>query len=353
MDARWRFWPTPGGTVGVSRGAVPQPPAAPETPTRRDGVRSHLRGSSLLLVGRLGSLVLNLAVQVLTVRYLSREDYGLFAWALAVIAGTTQFVLLGFDTTLARFVAIYHERRDAARAFGAIALCASVVAGTSLVLVLGAFAASGSLPGLLGAPPMAVSLLLAMIAMAPLQALDGLMHALYGVFGRASSIMLRRYLVGPGLKLASVVAVIALGGDSHDLAMAYVASLAAGVGVYGALLVKLLRRDRWLARPAAQPLVIPAREMFGFAASLLTLELVFLFYGSFIAMILQYTHGASEVAGFQAVRPFAKLIDVTLVTFLQLFIPSLARFHARNDHEGIAQLYGQTCVWIALLSFPL
>ena len=333
--------------------AVADAPAASEARARREGVRRHLRGSSLLLVGRLASLVLNLAVQVLTVRYLARDEYGMFAWALAVIAGATQFVLLGFDTTLARFVAIHHERGDGARAFGAIATSVGVIALTSLVLVLGGFAASGSLPELLGAEPVAVKLLLAMIAMAPLQALDSVLHALYGVFGRARSIMLRRYLVGPILKLASVLAVIGFGGSAFDLALAYAASLAAGVGVYGALLIRLARREGCLGSPAAGPLVIPAREMFGFAASLLTAELVFLFYGSFITMILQYTHGASEVAGFQAARPFAKLIDVALATFVHLFVPALARFHARGDREGIEQLYGQTCVWITLLSFPL
>jgi O-antigen/teichoic acid export membrane protein len=328
-------------------------PVASRAQGRREGLRGHLRGSSLLLFGRLASLAINLAVQVLTVRYLARDEYGTFAWALAVIAGATQFVLLGLDTTVARFVATHHERGDGARALGAIALCAGVITVTSLALGLGTFAASGSLPELLGAEPAALSLLLVMLVMAPLQALDGVLNALYGVFGQATSIMVRRYLVGPGLKLASVLAVICVGGDVFDLAFAYVASLVAGVGVYALLLVRLLRRDPWLASRGAKPLVVPAREMFGFTASLLTAELVFLFYGSFIAMILQYSHGAGEVAGFQAARPFAKLIDVALGTVQQLFVPALARFHARSDREGIEQLYGQTCAWIALLSFPL
>jgi O-antigen/teichoic acid export membrane protein len=327
--------------------------APSELPGQREGVRRHLRGSSLLLVGRIASLLLNLGVQVLTVRYLARDEYGMFAWALAVVAGATQFVLLGLDTTVARFVAIHHERGDGARALGAIALSVATIAATNLILVGGCFAASGELPGLLGAEPEAVRLLLAVIAMAPLQALDSVLHALYGVFGRARAIMLRRYLVGPGLKLASVLAVIAIGGSAFDLAIAYVVSLAAGVAVYAVLLVRLFRRDRWLGSRRPGRLDLPAREMFGFAASLLTAELVFFFYGSFITMILQYTHGASEVAGFQAARPFAKLIDVALVTFVHLFVPALARFHARGDREGIEQLYGQTCLWITLLSFPL
>jgi O-antigen/teichoic acid export membrane protein len=333
--------------------AVADAPAPSEAGIRREGVRRHLRGSSLLLVGRLASLVLNLGVQVLTVRYLARDEYGMFAWALAVIAGATQFVLLGLDTTLARFVAMQHERGDAARAFGAIALSVGTIAATNLLLVAGCVGAEGALPGLLGAEPAAVRLLLAMIAMAPLQALDSVLHALYGVFGRARSIMLRRYLVGPGLKLACVLAVIGVGGSAFELAIAYTASLAAGVAVYAALLVRLFRRDRWLASRRPGPLRLPAREMFGFAASLFTAELVFFFYGSFITMLLQYTHDAREVAGFQAARPFAKLIDVALVTFVHLFVPALARFHARGDREGIEQIYGQTCVWITLLSFPL
>jgi O-antigen/teichoic acid export membrane protein len=320
---------------------------------RRDGVRRHLRGSSLLLVGRLASLAINLGVQVLTVRYLVRADYGTFAWALVAIAGATQFVLLGLDTTVSRFVAIYHERADQARVRGAIALSLGGIGVASLLLVGGALAGHSTLPGLLGAEPDAVRLLLVMIAMAPLQALDSILHALYGVFGHAGSIMVRRYLVGPGLKLASVLVVMAMAGGIFELALAYVASLAIGVGVYGVLLVQILRRDRVLVAAPPRPLVLPAREMFGFAASLLTAELVFFFYGTFVTMILQYFHGANEVAGFQAARPFAKLNDVVLATFVHLFVPALARFHARGDREGVEHLHGQTCVWITLLSFPL
>lgn len=320
---------------------------------RSEGVRRHLRGSSLLLVGRLASLAINLGVQVLTVRYLVRADYGTFAWALVAIAGATQLVLLGLDTTVSRFVAIYHERQDQARVSGAIALTLGGIGFASLLLVGSALAGRSALPGLLGAEPEAVSLLLVMIAMAPLQALDSILHALYGVFGRARSIMVRRYLVGPGLKLASVLAVMAMGGGIFELALAYVASLAIGVAIYGVLMVQILRRDPVRAHAPSRRLVLPAREMFGFAASLLSAEIVFFFYGSFITMILQYFHGANEVAGFQAARPFAKLNDVVLATFVHLFVPALARFHARGDREGIEHLHGRTCVWITVLSFPL
>jgi len=333
--------------------AVADAPPGAEDEARQESLRRHLRGSSLLLVGRVASLVINLGVQVLTVRYLARDDYGMFAWALVAIAGATQVVLLGLDTTVSRFVAIYHERGDRARAVGAIALSLGAIGLASLLLFAAAFAGRSLLPGLLGAEPAGVKLLLVMLAMAPLQALDSILHALYGAFGRAGAIMVRRYLVGPGLKLASVLAVVVWGGGAVELAVAYVVSLAVGVGLYGLLLVQILHRDVGLAPGSRRRIVLPVREMAGFAASLLTADLVFVFYSSFITLILQYFHGANEVAGFQAARPFAKLNDVVLVTFVHLFVPALARFHARSDREGVDRLYGQTCVWITLLSFPL
>jgi O-antigen/teichoic acid export membrane protein len=336
-----------------SASAAAAPESGADEQARQAGLRRHVRGSSLLFGGRFASLAINLGVQVLTVRYLAREDYGMFAWALVVVALATQLTLLGLDTTAARFVAVYAERRDLPRAFGAIALTAGAITAASLLVGLAAFAAGGQLPALLGAEPAAVRVLLAMLAMAPLQSAEAVLHALYGVFGRARSILMRRHLAGPGLKLASVLAVMALGGGAFELALAYTASLAVGVALYGAALVGVLRRGGHFARWHPRRLEVPAREMFGFAASLVGAELVFMFYNSFIGMLLEYFHGAHEVAGFQAARPFAKLGDVALVAFIHLFVPALARFHARGDRTGVERLYVQTSLWITLLSFPL
>ena len=95
---------------------------------RRHGGREtsrHLRGSSLLVGGRFISLALNLAVQVLIVRYLSKEDFGAFAYAISLVALASTVVAFGFDKALARFAAMYAERRDYPRMFGSMALACS------------------------------------------------------------------------------------------------------------------------------------------------------------------------------------------------------------------------------------
>ena len=48
--------------------------------------RNQIRGSSLLLVGRMASLGVNFAVQIIVIRYLSKSDYGAFAYALSLVS---------------------------------------------------------------------------------------------------------------------------------------------------------------------------------------------------------------------------------------------------------------------------
>ena len=48
--------------------------------------REHVRGSALLLVGRLVSLGFTVATQIVIIRALSKTDYGVFAYALTLVA---------------------------------------------------------------------------------------------------------------------------------------------------------------------------------------------------------------------------------------------------------------------------
>jgi len=332
--------------------STPPTPAGNGT-AASESVRSQIRGSALLVTGRFVSLGINLLVQVITVRYLAREQYGMFAYALAVVDMLTIVALLGMDGTLSRFAAMYYEQSDLPRLFGAIAISAICVTGASLLLIAGTLGASNALPSLLGAEPESVRLLLVMVAMAPLQGFDTALHALYGVFGTASAIAIRKHVLGPGLKLASVLFVVAIGGTTFELALAYVLSLALGVVFYAVLLVRLLERDGVLARWQPRRIELPTRPMLLYAASLLGSQLVFLYYNSFVTMILEYFHGPNDVAGFRAVRPFARLIEFALTPFAVLFIPGLARYFGRGDQRGIEHLYVRNSVFITVLTFPV
>ena len=92
-------------------------PTATAAPT---SARSQIRGSSLLLVGRAVAMAVNFLVQVLTVRYLTKTDYGAFAYALAIVDLGQMVATFGMDRTITRFLSIDDEHGRYDRLFGTL-----------------------------------------------------------------------------------------------------------------------------------------------------------------------------------------------------------------------------------------
>src|SRR3954471_9971887 len=91
--------------------AIDQARLAPQGGAATAERHKHIRGSTVLFSGRLISLGLNLATQVLIVRLLTKADYGAFAYALAFGPAIRTIISVGHQEVLTRFLALYEERR--------------------------------------------------------------------------------------------------------------------------------------------------------------------------------------------------------------------------------------------------
>src|SRR5699024_6533938 len=142
--------------------------AGPATAGGVRAARSQIRGSSLLLVGRLFSVAAKMGGQVLVVRYLSTSDYGVFAYALAAVAFLGGFAHLSLDRSVGRFAAIYHEQKQYDRFFGVVALVLGAVAVTGVLFVAGLYLLPDLFGKLTGGDPRTLGLLFVMIFLVPL-----------------------------------------------------------------------------------------------------------------------------------------------------------------------------------------
>ena len=343
----------PGERAGSAATASPPPSPPAAGATEAGGTRRYIRGSSLLLGGRFVSLGINLAVQVLIVRYLAKSDYGAFAYGIGVASIGSSAVLLGLDKAVARFVPIYQERGEVRKAFGAIVLAVAVVLAAGASLVALCYGLRGLLAERLVGDPLALSLLLILIVLAPVDALDSLLQGLLAVFAHPRAIFWRRHVMGPGLKLAAVLVVVLSAGDVRLLAWGYVLGGSLGLATYLALLLRAWSKQGLLHHALPRAADVPAREVLGYSLPLLSSELVLILRGSFTVILLEYLQSTSAVAEYRAVLPFAKLNLVVLQSFTLLFIPVASRMFARNEREGINGLYWQTALWTSIFSFPL
>ena len=337
------------GDIGMEG---PVPATRPDEAALSSGeaaTRKQIRGSSLLLVGRFVSLGINFLVQVLIVRYLSKADYGAFAYALSLVSFASSLATFGLDRSVTRFVPIYDEQGEYRKLFGTLVLAVGTVATLGLLTLVLVYSLQGVLSGSLVGDERAISILLILIVLAPLSALDGLLMGMFAVFSRPRAIFFRKYVLTPGLRLI-VVLLLVLGGQSvYFLAAGYVATGAFGIALYAVLLHRMLRDEGLLDRLREGGVQVPAREVLSFTIPLLTSDLVYMTMNTSDVILLGHYGNATDVAAFRVIGPTAHLNQLVMTSFTLLF----TRMFARRDREGINQLYWQTAVWIAVLSFPL
>lgn len=312
-----------------------------------------MRGSSLLLFGRLFSLVVNLAAQVLVVRAFSKSDYGAFAYALSMIAMAQHVSLLGLNKAVARFVPIFQERGDYRAVFGTILTALATVIGLGLALMFLTFGLRGVLVGSVVTDPLAVALMMTLIALAPLQSLDHVFQSLLSVFARPRAIFFRRYVLKPLLKLAAILLVMAVHGDVQLLATCQVVAGVIGAVLYAMILWQVLRDEHLLEKFDARQLRYPVRRIFRFSVPLLSSNLVLALKTAMDVFLLERIHGSQEVAGFRGVVPVANLTLIVMQSFRLLYVPMASRLFARHNDAAVNNLFWQSAVWTAVMTFPI
>ncbi len=329
---------------------------APDTGLDGDPGRTanikQIRGSSLLLVGRMIGLALDFVAQVLIVRYLDKSEYGAFALAMSFVAIGATLCLLGLERTVGRFAPIYQEQGDLGRMWGTIVVIVTTVITLGLALVLGVYAFQGLIGGVVH-NELALAILLLMIILSPLQALDSLLIALFATFGSARSIFFRRYILAPVLQLGVVAVLIGTSSGVRLLALGYVVAAAIGVAIYSVVLIRMLQRQGLLKELRRNTLQLPVREIFGFSIPLLASDVVVVLRSSLTVVFLEVLRSTEEVADFRAVMPLAVQNLFVATSFRFIFTPGASRLYARGDSRALNDLYWQTAVWIAILSFPL
>ncbi|HEX5560685.1 MAG TPA: oligosaccharide flippase family protein [Nocardioidaceae bacterium] len=315
--------------------------------------RQHVRGSALLVLGRVVAMVIGMATQVVIVRTLTKSDYGAFAYALALAAAARTLLSLGQGRLLSRFLATYEEERDYPRLFGAIALAVGTICATSVLAIGGLYLFSDQLVGSALNSQDAIKLVLILVFLSPLEALDLVFVSLFAVFSKPGAIFFRKNLLAPSLRLVVVLLLVVTGSSVRFLAVGYVLAGVAGLLLYVGLLTRLMRERGLLKEFRVREIIIPFRAVFEFSFPLITGELALLSTTVGGVFVLGLFHDSVEVANYRSVFNSARLNTAITTAFVTLFLPLIARLHARKDIDGLRRTYWHTAAFVAVFTFPI
>ena len=315
--------------------------------------RKLIRGSSLLMVGRLIAIVLNFVGQVITVRCLMKADYGAFAYGISIASMGSSIAVFGLGRALNRFAPMFHEKGEFGRMAGTVVLALSCVTGMGIGVVVLVLGAGGVVGSTLVHDPRSLSLLMILILLTPLRALDSIFEEIFAALASSKALFFRRHLVGPLLKLAALLPMLIFGSDVRVLAAAYIAGGVLGTSCSALVLWSLLKRADLLKYFRRDAIEVPAREMLGFSLGLLSADLLLIVRSSWVTLMLEFYTGVVGVAAFRAVLPVAELNGFVADSFRMLFSPAISRLFARGEASSIDRVFWRTIAWIAVATFPL
>jgi O-antigen/teichoic acid export membrane protein len=326
----------------------------PEPKKKKDsGSRRQIRGSSLFVIGRFLSLGANFLTQILIVRYLSKADYGSFAYALSMVMLIETIATLGLDRAITRFIPIFDEKKEYANLLGTILFVITTILSLAVGLILLFFAFQGFISQTLISDSQALALLSIMIFLAPLQALSNLINGMFAVLSSPRAIFFRRYVFGPGLRILVVLLLIVNNQSIEFLATGYMLSGFVIVIFFGIWLYQIMKNANLFNHVGFAQLQFPIREVLAFTFPLLASDILFMVMETIDVVMLENFQTTAAIADLRAVLPLARMNQLVLATFAMLFTPTAARLFAREDKEGLNNLYWQNAAWAAILSFPI
>jgi O-antigen/teichoic acid export membrane protein len=100
-------------------------------------------------------------------------------------------------------------------------------------------------------------------------------------------------------------------------------------------------------------LVLPVREMLGFSLPVVVSDVLVAMRPTLAIVLLEYFRGTLGVADFRASLPISGLNMIVMQSMKLLYLPVASRMYARGDHAGIGDLFAQTAIWIAVITFPI
>lgn len=323
------------------------------TTSPSDSLKRQVRGSVLLVGGRGVSIFLNLFTQIAIVRYLTRGEFGAWAYAISLVEAASVCAACCMDKTFSRFGAIYHERSDSRRLAGAFALSILVPISMTFLLLGAAIYWQQPLQRIMDIDTATARFLAVMACLVPLSALASVALSFLTVLQGARSVFLRKYLAAPAVKLILVLTMIYYHGPAMYIAGALVLAGIVGLLIDGWLVFRLLQREALLPMFKPGKILWPVRDFFRYALGLSSADFAFLARGTLIVLLLGWLGSTEQAGEFRVILPIVRLNELVLINFALLFVPLASRMWATSSPEELLKLYTKSRHWLIVLSFPV
>jgi O-antigen/teichoic acid export membrane protein len=306
------------------------------------------KGVVIYTLGLAFSKLMMLVTQVLLGRFLGVSSYGLYSLGFSALILFQSLALLGLDSGVLRYCAMYRTRGDARKIKGTFLAAVTLALGASIVIATAVYLNSHRLAENIFLEPQFARVLQLFVLALPFYVLT----RLTGTFSQSHNDILRmttiQQVAQPALNLVLVSGVLFAGWRLDGVVGAFLAAsiLAAVLGVYFVQHIF----------PDFSSGMRPVCEFRSLARYSLTLAVVAIAYQIILRMpnlLLGYFSTPREVGIYNAAATLASPPGFLSLIFATPFLPMLVDLHERRQIDELARLYSTVTRWTYMLLVPV
>ncbi|EEB73823.1 flippase [Thermococcus sp. AM4] len=304
------------------------------------------RGTGIIFVGTVISMVLGFASRTLLARYFSTSQYGVFNLALTIFSITLTLVTLGFPTALPREIGFY-RKKNSSKIKNIISTSLVIVITSSLFGALFLAIASGHIAEVFQEPRLNSSLKILALAL-PFSALTGVLIAISQGFGRVREKVYFQNIFYPTLWLTLVLIVIIF--NLPFMALFYCYLLAQTIRTI-LLEYELHRLKLFKLKPLFDKYI--AKKLLAFSIPLMISGILWTVMNWTDTIMVGYYLGSNSVGIYNAATPIARLIPLFLDSAAFLYPPLISSLYAQGKIKDIKRIYQILTKWVFTLTLPM
>lgn len=311
-----------------------------------EDARSLLESSGIIFIGRVGGRGLGLAGQILLVRSLSPENFGIIALGYTVILLLSRIYSVGLSQGVTRFLAD-HSRNEVEQG-AIISSAATFIFLMTGIAGIGIFVGRRLIADVMGSQELAMVLLL-FIPVLVFFPFSRLFLGILRAEGKSIPTVLSKDLLSRVIAFAGFLVLTSLV-SPYIGAITYWNGIAFSMCVLTGLASFRYLRNADLRWTSIQSETFGSLWAFSWPLIISTSFAMFLSYVDII--MIGYFLSERDVGLYRAIQPLRQVTLFLLTSIVFLYLPICSRYFDRDNYTRLNELYTTATKWVTLGTFP-
>lgn len=309
-----------------------------------------VKGSSIVFIGSIISLLLGFLSKVIFIRYTTQDEYGIYSLSLSVILIFTVISNLGLQEGTTRYIA-YFRGKDREKYIQATILSSVISALIASFFIMGfIILISNFIATDLFRSQMTSKIIKILSITIPFTVLSNIYISIYRGYNRVDVRVVFENILKPSLYIILLISTILLKLSFLEMIYAYVISVLVIWAMLTAYIYKYPPTEMELHKSCIKKIT---RKLLKYSIPLLAIDMLFTLMSWTDTIMLGYFKTPEIVGAYNAAYPIANLLSMVINSIGYIYVPIASQLYSKNNVVELGKIHINLTKWCFILTVPI